>query len=102
MPTARVHHADGLWLADVARPSGVRTRGALKSRHRLFDRDKKKNHLDPEVPRTPSSTLGTLGFYFAVTEVPRLEGPPATLWRGKPPTDPPEARPRAGATLYLP
>ena len=50
----------------------------------------------------PRDTLGTLGFCFADTEVPRLEGPPATLWRGKPPTDPPEARSRAGATLYLP
>ena len=24
MPTVRVHHADGLWLADVARPGALR------------------------------------------------------------------------------
>ena len=61
-----------------------------------------KAYTRETVTRTSYKSLGTLGFYFADTEVPRLEGPPATLWRGKPPTDPPEARSRAGATLYLP
>jgi len=49
VPTVRVHHADGLWLADVARPSGVGTRGALKSRHRLFDTYSCKRYVSGPV-----------------------------------------------------
>ena len=32
MPTVRVHHADGLWLADLARPGALRQLPVLRER----------------------------------------------------------------------